>query len=41
MVSKDLLSEIVYASGAKSHWEDLKEQLGKINGSRIFFFDRV
>ncbi|XP_075099541.1 uncharacterized protein LOC142176312 [Nicotiana tabacum] len=39
-VSKDLLSEIIYASDAHAVWEDLKERFDKVNRVRIFQLHR-
>lgn len=39
-VSKEIFGRIIYASDASTGWADLKEQLDKINGSRIFSLHR-
>ncbi|XP_049406059.1 uncharacterized protein LOC125869645 [Solanum stenotomum] len=36
VVSKELLSGIMYASSAHKVWTDLKERLDKVDGSRVF-----
>jgi len=39
-VSRELLSEIVYASSAQQVWTDLRERFDKVDGSRIFYLHK-
>lgn len=39
-VGKELLSSIIYASNAHKVWLDLKEKIGIVNESRIFYLHR-
>lgn len=36
-IFKDLINSVIYASNARSIWEDLKEKFDKINVSRAFY----
>ncbi|XP_075083407.1 uncharacterized protein LOC142167147 [Nicotiana tabacum] len=40
IVSKKLLSEIVYKSSAHKVWKDLNDNYDKVDGSRIFFLHK-